>query len=806
MTWPFENDTSAVVKKYAKRSMRKSRIKTLLSVLTIMLSVALLSGFILSVVGMATETKRELQTANHAIYYNINDKQIEELRQDNRIADSRIYIQAGNTQIDDYLIIPVYIEQKDSNIAVEELVEGQYPIGLYDVAVDKAYLSRLGLPAELGTKITIPFYDGSSETFTVVGLTDNGSTERAYSLYCSEKYAHTGSQFETSVTALTVQLADAAQMSSKNFKETVQKIGTDYGIAAQYSDYNDGFAASLEPNQEDIMIISIFSIAVLFVSYLVIYSIFYIYVQNQIREFGQLRTMGATPKQIKTILRTQGKILCILGTILGLIIGGTAAFLFKPDGWSWLNTALVSVLIFGLVYAMVWLALSKPAKIAGSVSPIEAAKSTGYQSAQLYSKKLHRRITPFSMAVMGSSRNRRKWVVTVLSLGVAGIMFMGGTTLLSSLDMERFARQGLLEYGEFEIDLSRNAVRNDPHGATGVQLNNPLNDELIQNITQIEGVKEVTQYKTLEAKFEYNHASRKDKLVPFTSEQQKILKQYLSAGTIDYKSMVENKEILVLRNEYADYIFDWTFQVGDTVKFRWFDGQSYQETEYTIAGEISDEIFKDPLGGKLFGKAGFFLLPDQLLQKMVVPNFNFNSHLLISINDFSLEPEVREKMNSLMETIPTVTMETLHNLYQDSEAMYQRTSLVIWGLSSFIMLFAVINLINTLIATTLSRKHEFSTLRSIGMGKKQLQWTIQCEGILLAFWNIGITLVAGTAVGYGIVHYLNSVGDDSWVWQFPLVYFMGYAIISIMLPMIISAVIIHILQKKSIVEQLREID
>ena len=806
MTWPFENDTSAVVKKYAKRSMRKSRIKTLLSVLTIMLSVALLSGFILSVVGMATETKRELQTANHAIYYNINDKQIEELRQDNRIADSRIYIQAGNTQVDDYLIIPVYIEQKDSNIAVEELVEGQYPIGLYDAAVDKAYLSRLGLPTELGTKITIPFYDGSSETFTVVGLTDNGSTERVYSLYCSEKYAHTGSQFETSVTALTVQLADATQMSSENFKETVQKIGTDYGITAQYSDYNDGFVASLEPNQEDIMIISIFSITVLFVSYLVIYSIFYIYVQNQIREFGQLRTMGATPKQIKTILRTQGKILCILGTILGLIIGGTAAFLFKPDGWSWLNTALVSVLIFSLVYAMVWLALSKPVKIAGSVSPIEAAKSTGYQSAQLYSKKLHRRITPFSMAVMGSSRNRRKWVVTVLSLGVAGIMFMGGTTLLSSLDMERFARQGLLEYGEFEIDLSRNAVRNDPHGATGVQLNNPLNDELIQNITQIEGVKEVTQYKTLEAKFEYNHASRKDKLVPFTSEQQKILKQYLSAGTIDYKSMIENKEILVLRNEYADYVFDWTFQVGDTVKFRWFDGQSYQETEYTIAGEISDEIFKDPLGGKLFGKAGFFLLPDQLLQKMVVPNFNFNSHLLISINDFSLEPEVREKMNSLMETIPTVTMETLHNLYQDSEAMYQRTSLVIWGLSSFIMLFAVINLINTLIATTLSRKHEFSTLRSIGMGKKQLQWTIQWEGILLAFWNIGITLVAGTAVGYGIVHYLNSVGDDSWVWQFPLVYFVGYAIISIILPMIISAVIIHILQKKSIVEQLRESD
>lgn len=386
MTLPFENDTSVIIRKYAKKSIKESKNKTILSILTIMLSVALLSGFILSVVGMATENKRGLQTTNHAVYYNINHKQIEELRRDSRITDSRIYIQAGNTQVDNYLVIPVYIEQNDSNIAVEEIVEGQYPIGLYDVAVDKAYLLRLGLPAELGTKITIPFYDGSSETFTVVGLTDNGATERTYSLYCSQEYAHTGSQFETSVTALTVQLTNAAQMSSENFKETVQKIGTDYGIAAQYSDYNDGFAASLDSNQEDIMIISIFSITVLFVSYLVIYSIFYIYVQNQIREFGQLRTMGATPKQIKTILRTQGKFLCILGTILGLIIGGTVAFLFKPDGWSWLNTALVSVLIFGLIYAMVWMALSKPAKIAGSISPIEAAKSTGYQSAQLYSK------------------------------------------------------------------------------------------------------------------------------------------------------------------------------------------------------------------------------------------------------------------------------------------------------------------------------------------------------------------------------------------------------------------------------------
>ncbi len=83
--------------------------------------------------------------------------------------------------------------------------------------MDKAYLSRLRLPAELGTKITIPFYDGSSETFTVVGLTDNGSTERTYSYTVLKNTPTQASNLKTSVTALTVQLANTAQMSSDNF-------------------------------------------------------------------------------------------------------------------------------------------------------------------------------------------------------------------------------------------------------------------------------------------------------------------------------------------------------------------------------------------------------------------------------------------------------------------------------------------------------------------------------------------------------------------------------------------------------------
>ncbi len=134
----------------------------------------------------------------------------------------------------------------------------------------------------------------------------------------------------------------------------------------------------------------------------------------------------------------------------------------------------------------------------------------------------------------------------------------------------------------------------------------PLNEDLIQTIAQMEGLQKFLEYKTLEAKFEYNGVTKKRKILPHSHQiSRPSLEKYLVTGTADYSTMSENHEILVLRNEYADYIYDWTFHVGDTVKFRWFDGIREQETEFRIAGEISDGIFEDDGGGKLFGKQDF---------------------------------------------------------------------------------------------------------------------------------------------------------------------------------------------------------
>ena len=44
MTWPFENDTSAIVKKLAKRNVSSNRIFCFFNILTIALAISLIVG------------------------------------------------------------------------------------------------------------------------------------------------------------------------------------------------------------------------------------------------------------------------------------------------------------------------------------------------------------------------------------------------------------------------------------------------------------------------------------------------------------------------------------------------------------------------------------------------------------------------------------------------------------------------------------------------------------------------------------------------------------------------------------------
>ena len=91
MTWPFENDTSAIVKKLAKRNVSSNRIFCFFNVLTIALAISLIVGISLFQQGSKISEQKILNQMQQATIGGLTAEQIEVLKKEPDLEDiSRI--------------------------------------------------------------------------------------------------------------------------------------------------------------------------------------------------------------------------------------------------------------------------------------------------------------------------------------------------------------------------------------------------------------------------------------------------------------------------------------------------------------------------------------------------------------------------------------------------------------------------------------------------------------------------------------------------------------------------------------------
>ena len=254
-------------------------------------------------------------------------------------------------------------------------------------------------------------------------------------------------------------------------------------------------------------------------------------------------------------------------------------------------------------------------------------------------------------------------------------------------------------------------------------------------------------------------------------------------------------------------IYGWKFQPGDTIKFEWFDGTEYREDVFTIGGEItSEKAYGDSACFTALGVSGWFLAPDDLVHTMLPEGCNINSELLLSTEWDSKEAEITQQLNTIIDDSEDLQMRTLRDSINSKAGMYNTLLTSIIGISIFIMMFSLISLINTLVTNIMTRKQELSVLQSIGMTKRQLNNMVQYEAGMIAVWNIIITLLAGGFLGVMLIRGLNSIGMNYLNWIYPIWFALLYAVVVIVMPAIITKASIYLLQKRSIVERLREIE
>lgn len=784
----------------SKKSLRTGRMRNIFVSITIVLAAALLTAILMFVQGQRTETARQLMHAQQAGYYELTDEQVQALASDERIA-YQIRVKTGVlSDMDGFSVMPYYVSELSDEIRVGELEEGAMPEKENEVAVQGAMLERMGIKPEVGSSVTFAFYDGNEETFTVSGILAGGEGAKQFSVFFSEAYAENGSQLKDMPYEVYVKIYGAASMYPDELREVIYLIGSDAGIEREYVNPSKAYLDSLSVDSQQIILCVLVGGVILLACVLVIYGVFYLSVIGRIHQFGQLRTIGMTKKQLKKFVSREGRLLFLRSVPIGIIIGGVAGYFMKPQGFSILNTLIIATAVFVIIYVITMLSVHKPAKIAGNVSPMEALRYVPQDGMkQTSGRKQCRNLTPAGLGIMNFSRNRKKTAITMLSLGLGGVLFMTAATYMSSFSKENYARQGDFQEAEFIISYSPSAIELNENGLSGMQAETPLGDEMIGQITSIDGVEKVTERKGFGVQYDFpqhDEYGSNDIIYPLTEEEMQGIDSYVTEGTADTEALLSGEQVLVAGNDTVEEIYGWKFQTGDKVTLHYYDGSGMAEKEVEIAGILSAAFDRDHNGIE-----GWFVMPEQAVLDWLSYD-SINSSLLIS-TDPAKEASVGEQLDQIVGERPELTMETLAQRRiaygQSADQIFGAIS----GLAIFIMMFSILSMMNTLITNIVTRKQELAMLESIGMSKGQIRKMLLGESLLLVGVTVGVTMTVGTLCGYILCRMLRGIGAVYMQFRFPFEFALGYAAVLILVPLLITVVSMKSFAREALVERLR---
>ena len=573
-----------------------------------------------------------------------------------------------------------------------------------------------------------------------------------------------------------VTIIDATKMTQYGFTTVVNKIASQYNIRRVIK--SELFMDSLPDggllNQKNTIIVVI-SFFVVFISALVIYNVFYLSVTNQIQQFGQLRTIGMTQKQIKTVIRYERKHLCKISIPVGLLIGGFIGYLLQPKGWDWGRAIILSLLIAFAITFVVKISLSKPAKVASSISPINSSKYIGSMNSYNVSHKLKRRLSPLGLSMISITANWKKEMVSLLSLGLCGVLFVLAATYSASIDVKTIVEKEIYQYGQLVIDTTEEYN----------QISEKL-DNLLQNIISIPGVNAVKQITETDIEWATINAVGDDQLSIITASDFSSIQPFIQEGKTDYQTMVNSNEVMVV-----DGLDD--ISIGSTVVFSFGDGV---EQTFTVGAILESNIYSNTA---IYG--GWFIIPEELIPKSS-GNFPTAIKLVVAADNTALK-DVVTSLKALLDNFDGLSLTTMQEAIATRNITVKQVSTAIISITLFLLFFSIITFTSTIITSIATRKREYAMLQSIGMKRKQVEVMALGENIILVVGSLLITLFLGIILGQLMIRSMIDMGIFYLSYTFPLKLYVLYCLSILLVIMLITFSAFRIMQKVSLVDRLR---
>ena len=792
MTWPFENDTSAITKKLAKKSLQSEKRRNLMVVIAVALA-----AFLICFTGIVSTSLTQMQRNQvvdtyEAVWLGVEENDIETLKGLPEFERVGGYYMLGEELSEQgYHASYVYNDAEMMEIGRDQmkLLEGNLPQKANEVVVSEYFLSTYGNNAKIGDTVTLDTESFHGD-YVVTGIMDSVNEKEANTcaIILSKAALTEWKGFDPAGYRAYVHFKNSDQLGEELITSYCREIAEEYQLPNP--SMNNKYFAYASKSFDFLPIVGVIVI-VLIGGYIVIQSIFRISINDKIRSYGQLRTIGATPKQIKRIVKREGRKLGSIGILVGTVLGVCCGFLLFSKGFNAVSYVVMVSLTLISSWIMVSISIRKPVKIAAGISPIEAVRFTPVQK-DIRSRKKNIKLNPVSMGIANFKRDRKKTISIVASLSIGGILLMVVSSIVLVRSPEQIARLYFpdSDYKIYLQDLSEEMLVKG----------NPLNEELKQEVLSVDGVTDIiVARQSLHTSIKTDANQNSGICDTLTDQNYAMVEAALTEGT-----MPTDSHSIVIHDQIVAYFED--MGVGSTVEFSSIDGK--QSIPVTISGVFSTSKMPVIFGhGRAHTDGSVFFAPKDLFYELYPEITTFDYSWSIVSNPKKAET-VKAELKNIVAEHSNLALDEIDTAIAAEKSQNSAAFGSMQVLSWLVFLFGVINLINTTLSNQMSRKQENSVLRSIGLTQKQLCKMNICEGLCYAFFATLATLIVGLPASifacskFSVGAFAGKVVP----YKFPVLEMGLFILVLFGMELILSVWTIRRQKKQSLIEQMRAME
>ena len=875
----FGNNNKAVIKKLANRSFRSNKMRNVIAVIAIALTTFLFTAVL--TIGMGASGTLEysmakmIGTGADALVQGLSEEQFQQLKENSMFEKVGCWVPIEIMTNTNRIFAEIdYADQPQLELRMQTPRTGSAPQKANEVLVSANILKDLNIEEKIGAEIPIELkvrQSGQIYHFDMVvsGIYDTPN-EKSESVIVSKAFLEENAEMMSDIAqgrvGCGIYTADVVMRDNYMVKDRISELVRNIG--GNPDDANAANAIRVAPNpivsnESGLMmwlVAGVFGVLFMFCGYLLIYNVFEIAVTNDIRQYGLLRTVGTTSKQIKRLVNRQALYLFLIGTLLGLIFGTllgrsilpAALRIFAVD-YSGGNIEVGTLPYLGIIAGAilfsgltVYISTRKSVKKASRVSPIEAIRYVEKDTVSIKRKKIDAGAVIPRMAKANLQRNKRRTVFIVISLTLSIVLLNSVFIFSGSFDedayIEKHTRSDFMVYSPgiqaaFGNDFGHNSA---------------VPEKAVEEIKAQPGVtNEAYLYRNT---FEDDHVScdwGTPYVVDNTNKEQRMVPEHLNLGvyqtgterdsavlTADnhplgnvygfsenilnkmdiiegetdlsvLKEKLWNGNNVILMAQYgdkgklaggADSSFYRGLSVGDTIQF--YENGTPTE-EFTIIAKVAATKGETTLTG---GGSNISQIIDSPLIYMSEKKFKeiYETPTLYGFL-FDVEEQYQQEMENHLAQDTDVSYTSILTMKATVSSVKNVVLLIGGVIGAIFALVGLINFINLVMTNIITRRHEFATMQSIGMTKKQLRKMMISESfsyVLLA--GIVGTLAAG-ALGMTLVKAFVQNGPTSLMMTFQMTLLPVLIMLALFLVLafIVPVVALRLFNNRSVVERLR---